>query len=214
MRDNVIPGTKYSMLTVLGNGKIVRLPSGQTNRFILCKCDCGTEKEIRYVHLKNAKTRSCGCIRNSANRQSSKKLYRVLRSMMDRCDGKVKSSLGYLKKGITVCDLWRTDFMAFINWAEANGYKEGLQIDRVDNSKGYSHENCRWVTPKVNCNNRDITLFVNYKGKTISLRMLLQSLNKEGDYYAIRTRLKRNWDSDKAIDTPIKIGNYKNQNRI
>jgi hypothetical protein len=53
-----------------------------------------------------------------------------------------------------MCDLWRKDFVAFMQWAEANGWKRGLQIDREDNDGHYEPGNCRFVTPLENCKNR------------------------------------------------------------
>ena len=63
----------------------------------------------------------------------------------------------YQDRGITVCDEWLV-FENFKDWALSHGYKEGLQIDRVNNDAGYCPENCRWVTPKENMNNRRNTI--------------------------------------------------------
>jgi hypothetical protein len=59
----------------------------------------------------------------------------------------------YGAKGIRVCSAW-DNFVHFREWALSHGYEEGLQLDRIDSSKDYAPENCRWVTPRRNAINR------------------------------------------------------------
>ena len=75
--------------------------------------------------------------------------------MMERCTN--PNCVGYERygaRGITVCQEWIDSPQAFVDWALANGFSPELQIDRIDNDKGYSPDNCRWVTARENIRNR------------------------------------------------------------
>lgn len=75
------------------------------------------------------------------------------KNMLSRCyDPANKRYRNYGGRGIIVCDEWH-DYHVFYQWGVV-GWKQGLQIDRIDNSKGYSPENCRWVTSRQNNRNR------------------------------------------------------------
>ena len=93
-------------------------------------------------------------------------LYCRWESMKSRCYRKSdKDYPNYGGRGITMCDEWRYDFWAFVDWAMENGYRDGLTIDRKDNDKGYSPDNCRWITRyEQNQNKRNIPL---YDGMTL-----------------------------------------------
>ena len=135
----------------------------------LCRCDCGGEVVVTSGHLCDEHTKSCGCLRreqiaslNKTHGCTNKNWYVVYRSMMRRCghfEGASEYQLClYRDRAITVCDLWQKSPLAFGDWLFAHGWHKGLQIDRIDNDKGYSPENCRVVTPKENNNNRRNTL--------------------------------------------------------
>ena len=82
-------------------------------------------------------------------------LYSRWNNMKSRCHNPNNPSYkDYGARGITVCDEWRNDFKAFYDWSMANGYQDDLTIDRTDNDRGYSPDNCRWVTMEVQCTNR------------------------------------------------------------
>lgn len=81
------------------------------------------------------------------------KIYKVWINMHSRCrNPNVKQYGDYGGRGILVCERWN-DFELFYEDMR-DGYDEGLQIDRIDNNKGYFKENCRWTTRNINCSNR------------------------------------------------------------
>lgn len=214
MRDLIDYQKKYGKLTILKELETLRLPSGQTNRVLECICDCGNKTIVRWLHLKRNRIISCGCAFKTKKGLSNSVYGILLNSMVTRCKETNNDKHIYYDKGIKVCDEWINDIELFVNFCKENGYKKGLQIDRIDNSKGYNPDNCRFVTPKENCNNRDNTIYVIYKNEKVSLKMILHKLNKEKDYYTILTRIKRGMEHNKAIDKAIRIGNYSKTNFI
>lgn len=141
---------------------------------VRCVCDCGNEKVYRQSQLTSGNAKSCGCLKAKAARENSKKrgnisgahnphfkhgqadtkLHKVWREMKNRCKNQNSGSYkNYGARGITVCPEWE-EFDAFYAWAIASGYQEGLSIDRIDNNKGYSPDNCEWADRSQQMKNR------------------------------------------------------------
>ena len=97
----------------------------------------------------------------------STKLYRVWCGMKERCSNPHnKSYKNYGGKNITVCEEWEKSYEAFREWAYANGYKQGLTIDRINTEKGYCPDNCRWVDTATQNRNYSRNHNITYNGKT------------------------------------------------
>ena len=133
-----------------------------------CRCECGNEVIVRGSDLRNEHTTSCGCSQrersaeaNTTHGMCKTRLYSIWRDMLQRAGvykgASEEAKRLYQDRGITVCDEWLV-LENFRDWALSHGYKEGLQIDRVNNDAGYCPENCRWATPKENVNNRRNTI--------------------------------------------------------
>jgi hypothetical protein len=148
----------------------------------VCKCDCGKEKEVASRHLANGDTVSCGCHRRSilnhaTHNQSRTRLYSVWAGMKKRCSNPHSANYSnYGLRGIRICDEWIT-FEPFMEWAIANGYKDGLQIDRINNNGDYCPSNCHFVTPKENSRNRSTTIFVEINGESKTLTEIAKLAN-------------------------------------
>ena len=144
----------------------------------LCQCDCGKMVQVDGAKLVNGHTRSCGCLVNDFIRQvnkkykhTSKRLYGVYKGMLTRCyDETSREYHNYGGRGILVCQEWLNDYDTFAEWAYNNGYKEDAEhlectLDRQNVDKGYSPDNCRWVTNQVQQNNRRDCIYAEYNGE-------------------------------------------------
>jgi hypothetical protein len=79
--------------------------------------------------------------------ENSALLTNAYRAMMERCyNANHKSNMYYTH--VVVCDEWLNSRKSFNEWAFANGFKPGLQLDRIDSNGIYCPENCQWLTPK------------------------------------------------------------------
>ena len=132
-------------------------------------------------------------------------IYKKWLQIKQRClDKNYKAYQKYGAVGITICDEWKGNFVAFMNWSYENGYKEGLSLDRIDNGKGYSPDNCRWITWKGQCNNRRSNIAVTYQGRTQTLKQWCDELGL--NYRLIYQRMRKQHIAfEQAISTPIML---------
>ena len=174
---------KYNRLTILKTYS-KKMSNGKSQRFAWCKCDCGNEKEIALYRVKKGITKSCGCLsrektieRNTKHGMRHHPIYNTYNGMMARCyNNKKKSYKHYGGRGIKVCDEWH-DINNFIKWCEKNGFEKDKQLDRIDNNKNYSPDNCRFVTPTINLRNTRRNVMIN----GLALREYLDMLGDKHD---------------------------------
>lgn len=173
------------------------------------KCDCGNETVVRIDNLKTGNTTSCGCFHIRENRKPKKHgdykapLYGIYREMIQRCvNSKSKGYHNYGGRGITVCSEWIGDsgYINFKAWSLLNGYKNGLHIDRINNDKGYSPENCRWVTPRVNSRNKRTNKVLEFHGQKMCIAGWADTLHMPPR--TLYGRISAGWSIERALTTP------------
>lgn len=115
-----------------------------------CRCDCGKTAECTTSNLLRGASQSCGCVRTKHMGKGTR-LYRIWTWMKDRAlNPKSKYWDRYGGRGIQINQEWATDFSAFRDWAMANGYRNPLTIDRIENDGNYEPSNCQWLTREEN----------------------------------------------------------------
>lgn len=172
-------GERFGRLTVVSQGNAITGGNGKEYRSWRCICDCGTEREVKEPLLLYGKTKSCGCLysetrsssKNKSHGLSRTRIYAEWGRMIQRCSNpRVDSYKRYGGRGIRVCNSWRESFESFYEWAIQNGYSDNLTIDRIDVNGGYCPGNCRWVSNKVQANNKTTNQFfmINGVSKTLT----------------------------------------------
>lgn len=186
-----LSGLKVGKLTV--NHRAEDTPSGNTRWW--ATCECGTFKRYPAYELKHGRPGHCGCNRGNITTMPE---YKVWQSMKKRCEKLYSRNESYIARGIKVCDRWINSFDAFI--ADMGNRPSNKHcIDRINNDLGYSPDNCRWVLPIVNANNRSTNVTITYKGETRTMTEWARHLgySKNGFKYRIK-----NWSIEDAFNKP------------
>lgn len=131
--------------------------------------------------------------------RSKTKLYGVWLGMKRRCYyHNDKRYQNYGGRGITVCDEWRNDYVAFESWSINNGYKQGLSIDRIDNNGNYCPENCRWVTAKQQNRNYSRNSLLEFNGCLLCAQDVAEKIGIKAT--TLRARIHRGVAKDKLFE--------------
>jgi hypothetical protein len=183
-------------------------------RFGLYKCHCGNEFKTQTAGVTSGNTKSCGCNIATKNGITVHRLYGTWAMMIQRTSNpKNVAYKNYGGRGIKVCDRW-TDASLFIEDMYPT-FAEGLSLDRIDNDKGYSQENCRWTTSQIQGSNSRViresnksgyrgvyfhkqskkwraTIVINYKSKHLGTFENKEDARDAYDKYVIENNLEHN----------------------
>lgn len=196
------------------------------NSIYICKClKCGSYTKATATQLRRGEKQSCGCMQKellskarTTHGESRTRLYKIYKGMKGRC-GESKDEAwmrNYHDKGIDVCDEWKNDYTVFRDWALAHGYREDLTLDRIDNDKGYSPDNCRWVTRDEQASNRSTCLYITIDGVTHTMAEWCRINNVNVDAACKRIEVY-GWNPERAVTEPTrtyqKYGPYSRKRR-
>lgn len=196
-----LKGVKINRLT-----GIKRVPKDEKNSYWLFLCDCGKKKIIVANSVKRGITKSCGCFHKERAVQSNvrhgfihrfkkndrnPRFYSIWSGMRNRCQNKNNHSyFQYGANGITVSEDWQS-FENFYQdmWDKYKTFSKrntikNTSLDRIDNSLGYSKENCRWATSKMQTRNKTNNSTYLINGKNVCITEIIEKfkLNRSRFY--------------------------------
>lgn len=207
-RVNIEPGYRKGRLVVIREVSLLN-KKGYHRRALQCKCDCGATTTVRLENFRR-KSNSCGCLNlevlkkraiHGYNRKGVRnRTYSTWASMLSRCTNKhLKCYHRYGGRGISFSERWAR-FENFL--ADMGERPTGRELDRIDNNKDYTKENCRWVTRSQNCRNKSNNRRLYYGGKEQTLTDWSEELKISRQ--AVVDRLRRGWSVDRALSVPVR----------
>lgn len=157
------------------------------------KCECGNTRDVLLTSLQSGNTQSCGCLNreralaaNTTHGMSNTTEYRIWEGIKRRCNPDSDKTNNYGRRGITLSEAW----YSFERFYEDMGPRpsKSHSVERLDNNKGYSKENCTWATRRQQQNNKRNTLFTVINGETIPLAEAARTLGVTYNSLASKAR--------------------------
>lgn len=194
-----LSGRRFGRLVALSD-----IPRAQGNWRVkwVCQCDCGNTTTVAAGHLVHERIQSCGCLkreliilRQRTHGFSRSSTYKIWAGMLKRCrNPKTRNWEHYGGRGITVCDRW----LLFENFlADMGERQKGMSIERVNNSLGYSPENCKWATVLEQMNNTRKCKPIEFRGRVVTVSILAREHGLKPPL--VRERLKRGLTIEQAL---------------
>lgn len=197
INDSEYIGKKFGYWTIIEPAK------GNNKKAYLCECRCGKIKKVYLDTLKLGTSKSCGCFhreemkkRQTTHGKTGQRIIHIYYDMKSRCyDERNNRFYDYGGRGIKMCDEWKNNSSAFVEWSIQNGYTDSLSIDRIDNDGDYEPDNCRWITLKEQAQNKRSCVMFTFFGMTKNLKQWCDCIGE--DYKKIYGRYHRGYETFK-----------------
>lgn len=189
---------------------------GRGEALWLCRCDCGTERNVVAGSLNSGASKSCGCLAAEAVRLSKTKhgmsgtrLHSIWKNMRRRClIATTPRFSDYGGRGISICAEW-SDFSVFHSWATKFGYADDLTLERVDVDGNYEPTNCTWVTRAEQSSNQRRTVR-DVDGVPWHLKARANGISQ----IVFKSRISYGWSYHDAATKPVGPSNRKKLDQV
>lgn len=201
-------GQKYNRLTVSA-----RAPRKGRHHYWHCVCECGREVVVKQSHLRDGRTKSCGCFakeRVSATMRTHGETcggtiateYQIWHKMKDRCLNSDNPAYpNYGARGIKICDRWLATVENFIaDMGRRPSPRHSL--DRKDNDGNYCPSNCRWATRTEQSRNRRSTRKIEFGGEVLCASEVAERIGMKAR--VLNARLRKGWSLERALSDPVR----------
>lgn len=201
-----LTGKVFGAWEVLGRSDANRKSKGAMWK---CRCNlCGRVYDVSSNSLRRGDTtkcRSCSAKLSQVHPYAKDPIKVVFMGMKQRCYNKNHVAYDrYGGRGIKVCEEWLEDPVKFYGWAYANGYGDGMSIERVDYDGDYCPENCKFIPLSDQSKNRSGNHMVTIHGETLCLTEWCELLHIP--YESVKGRVLKGWDEKDAMLECIRLG--------
>lgn len=194
-----LTGQRFGRLVVVARGLNRTNGRARWN----CRCDCGNSTCVNGYDLRLGKSTNCGCVRKEKGKMrfSTHGLSKIL-AYSRWCEMKTRIRRDPHYSHLSYCPRWQS-FDSFYH--DMGDCPPGYSLERIDNNKGYSPENCKWIPLGHQAKNTSRVITFQWNGHTLNLSewISLLKLNRN----TVWARIYRGWPIAQALELELRKPN-------